>query len=169
MKKYLSFTAFALLTMAMTFSLSACGDDDDDVNAAGTASNPQSPVDPEGTRTMNTLYNGNRLYLPGFYYDGNLFINSANNFKCTYCQISCVGKVNGLAAVKSVPQSGWTKETSIVPGYGYVIRGYSCSEQCDRGIYDVYARLYVVDVVEVDYLESGNLGAIIKYQNPWVP
>ena len=170
MKKYLSFAAFALLTMAMTFSLSACGDDDDDVKsssgAAGTASNPQSPADPEGTITMNMRYNGNSLYLPGFYsyYNYNLFINSANNFKCGYCKISCVGKVNGLAAVKSVPQSGWTDETSIVPGYGYVIRGSSSTGQYDKGIYDVYARLYVVD-----YLESGNLGAIIKYQSPWVP
>ena len=167
MKKYLSFTAFALLTMSMTFSLSACGDDDDDVNAAGTASNPQSPADPEGTITMNMRYNGmNTLYLPGFYtdYGDNLFINSANNFECRWCKISCVGKVNGLAAVKSVPQSGWTNQTSIVPGYGYVIRGYSSTEQYSKGIYDVYARLYVVD-----YLESGNLGAIIKYQSPWVP
>lgn len=164
MKKYLSFAAFALLTMSMTFSLSACGDDDDDVNAAGTASNPQSPADPEGTITMNMRYNGKSLYLPGFYNNyGNLFINSANNFECLYCEISCVGKVNGLAAVKSVPLSGWTNETSIVPGYGYVIRRYSSSpEQYDN--YDVYARLYVVD-----YLESGNLGAIIKYQSPWVP
>lgn len=168
MKKYLSFAAFALLTMAMTFSLSACGDDDDDVNAAGSASNPQSPADPEGTITMNMRYNDgyNILYLPGFYsyYYENLFINSANNFKCISCEISCVGKVNGLAAVKSVPQSGWTNETSVVPGYGYVIRGSSSTGQYDKGIYDVYARLYVVD-----YLESGNLGAIIKYQSPWVP
>lgn len=56
MKKYLSFAAFALLTMAMTFSLSACGDDDEDGGKSKTNASSGSGYD-------NTNANNNGTYL----------------------------------------------------------------------------------------------------------
>lgn len=56
MKKYLSFAAFALLTMAMTFSLSACGDDDEDGGKSKTNASSGSDYD-------NTNANDNGTYL----------------------------------------------------------------------------------------------------------
>lgn len=56
MKKYLSFAVFALLTMAMTFSLSACGDDDEDGGKSKTNASSGSDYD-------NTNANNNGTYL----------------------------------------------------------------------------------------------------------
>ena len=163
MKRNLSFAAFVLLAMAMTFSLASCGGDDEEelvkaiTGAAGTADNPQTPNDPEGTITVNIRNKNNggtEVSLGG----GSLKIDEADNFTCSSSsgKFVSLGKVNGLAAIKSIPASGWSEKVAVVPGYGYVMK-----------IGLLYARLYVVDYMEST--SGGIIGAIVKYQSPWDP
>lgn len=66
-----------------------------------------------------------------------------------------IGKTNGLAAVTTIPQSGWGEEVAALPGYG-----------CVAEYNGVYCRIYVVD-----YIRSAGeiIGVVVKYQDPFTP
>lgn len=67
-----------------------------------------------------------------------------------------IGKTNGLAAVTTIPQSGWGEEVAALPGYG-----------CVAEYNGVYCRIYVVDYM-LD--NAGNrIGVVLKYQAPFTP
>ena len=99
-----------------------------------------------------------------------LHIDNADNFEINWkrgavaAEIVCVGEVDGLAAIKSIPTKGWVDKAVVIPGYGYIVRNMGIWYQ---GNYVAYARIYVVDYV---YDTSGvTIGATIKYQSPFEP
>lgn len=104
-------------------------------------------------------------------YRTTLYLTSSNNFKViesweivsifydTYDgHIACIGNVNSLSKIKTIPNSGWTSEVAVHPGQGYVI-------QNKHGDFCRYARLYVEDWIEST--DGGIIGAVIRYQDNW--
>ena len=139
-------------------------------------------TDPEGTMIANVSNNEETsieltgmsyLYQNGYHMEKDgliadyisapcyLTIDNSNNFYSRtnhnwiggVLEYACIGEVKGLSAIKSVPQTGWTKKTAVVPNYGYVVKRDT-----------VYARVFVVD-----WIDTSHSGAIIKYQTKWIP
>lgn len=131
----------------------SCGDDDDN---GGTKENPTTSADPEGTIVAN-LTNNEKLLRIGDVAE--LYLNSSNNLWVYGAQIVCVGSVKGLSSIKKVPESGWSRETAAIPGYGYVIEG---NRQGGYSWFSGTARLYVVDYMRDSY--GGIMGCTVKYQ-----
>ena len=84
-------------------------------------------------------------------------MDEANNLYVEpgYGQIVSVGAVAGLGDVYNAPEHGWTSRTMAVPGCGYLVKA------------SAYARIYVVDYITST--GGGIIGAIIKYQSPFIP
>ncbi|MBE6321456.1 MAG: hypothetical protein E7073_00315 [Bacteroidales bacterium] len=164
-------TLAMMLATALCLSLTSCSDDKDsgrDTNAAVTSS------DPIGTMAAN-LRNDNGDWVEIYNYDNDGYnhiwidINGSNNLffravsynmnqeKTT--QIVSVGPVKNIAAIKTVPEAGWTNAASAQPGCGYIAKR-------DFEGTTVYARIYVVEWMENTY--GGIIGARIKYQ-VWKP
>lgn len=117
--------------------------------------------DPEGTIIKSLLNENNgKTKLNVGSGDGYLYIDAANNFYGWRANVCCIGQVNGLAAITSVPENGWGN-TSALPGYGYI----AFAPNPYTGKTD-YIRIYVVE-----YIRSGEkiTGVIVKYQDPFVP
>lgn len=135
--------------------------------------------DPEGTVTVNMLNNRETsviLWESSFFNPmtsyANLQIDNANNLiadsysgETHIYQIDLVdvGNITGLDRINSIPNSGWSDRAAAIPGHGYVAHGcdFYGNAECQ------YARLFVVD-----YLKNTSgeiIGAVIKYQSPWVP
>ena len=150
-----------LLATSMLF-LAGCNKDNPD--------NPSNSVpDPEGT-IMLTMANTNQLSAHGGVLMGppvergnSCFCMDENNnfyggsYYGANCDIANVGKVSGLGSIKTIPASGYVRETSAEIGHGHVIRAAD----------GTYARLYVVEWVL--NTSGGILGAKVKYQYPWAP
>ncbi len=134
--------------------------------------------DPEGTVTVNMLNNRETEVIlwessfnPMTSY-ANLQIDNANNLIAdSYSgethiyriDLVDVGNITGLDRINSIPNSGWSDRAAAIPGHGYVAHGcdFYGNAECQ------YARLFVVD-----YLKNTSgeiIGAVIKYQSPWVP
>ena len=101
-----------------------------------------------------------------------LSISSSNNFyvygeRCD-CDIVCIGNVNGLSRINSIPNSGWASKVAVQPGKGYIIRSKNPTGNYGNSYYNQfckYARVYVVDWIEGT--SGGILGATIRYQDDW--
>ncbi len=78
--------------------------------------------------------------------------------------IASVGKVSGLGGIKKVPNSGWTDRISITPGKGYVVKFEGTAQS---GHFCKYARVYVSEWIEGT--SGGILGAVIRYEDNWMP
>ena len=161
MKKFNLFFVKTLMVLGLVF-VAGCSKDDDN----GGSNVP----DPEGTVTVTMENRGDNYAHAGpggrpLYISGNdimIGMTAANNFYSFYYdmqgnQIANIGKVNGLGAIKRIPNSGFVSQTSVEPGCGYVIKGYN----------GTYARLYVVDWTT--NTSGGIIGAKVKYQYPWNP
>ena len=87
-----------------------------------------------------------------------LFINNANNFIAIGyyggCAIVDMGKKK-LSQIQSVPSIGWTDETAVLVGHGYIYR-YTY----DSNPYK-YIKVYVVDYITGT--SGGIIGAEVKY------
>lgn len=160
----------ALFVAALSLGFTSCGDDDD--NDGGKTGGSGS--DPSGTVTANIRNEDNCLYMDwtdeeGYSVHTGLIMNDANNFAARRGEIVCVGKVSGIGSIKKVPQSGWTDECAVQPGYGYVLRsqGERFNSNTERYEYSDYryVRVYVVDYMEGT--SGGIIGATVKYQAPW--
>ena len=160
-----------LCVAALPLAFASCGDDDGN---GGTAEDPISAADPEGTVTVDIRNGGVPAELHGVawndYLDCTLHIDNINLFKMNKgrtpfrAAIVSVGEVDGLAAIKSIPTKGWVDKAVVIPGYGYIVRNEGTQLQ---GGYVAYARIYVVDYM---YDTSGDvIGATIKYQSPFEP
>lgn len=158
----------ALFVAALSLGFTSCGDDDD--NDGGKTGGSGS--DPSGTITANIRNDNYWLYMywedeEGYSVKTGLGINDANNFEAG--AIVCVGKVSGIGSIKKVPQSGWSDECAVQPGYGYVLRsiGRRWNDNSKRDEFSDYryVRIYVVDYMEGT--SGGIIGATIKYQAPW--
>lgn len=152
MKKFLIF-----FLMLLPLAMASCGGDGKD--------EPQSTAnDPEGTILMYLYHDESVQYAhfvgPGYNVGDWVEVTESNNFSSWNGQIASVGKVKGIADIKSVPNSGWAKRTAIVPGNGYVAKA-----SYDGKI--AYGRFYVVDFITST--DGGIIGAIVKYQEDWQP
>lgn len=169
-----------LVAAAVLTCAAGCSDDKD-----GSGGGPELP-DPEGTvlvsmrystkDTYITSYGGSYVYfqeypvsipdfttirltssgtLKGGTFGGSI-INNWDEQTTNGTKFVTIGKTNGLAAVTSIPQSGWAEEVAALPGYG-----------CVAEYNGVYCRIYVVDYM-LD--NAGNrIGVVLKYQAPFTP
>ncbi len=111
--------------------------------------------DPEGTISlaMRSTYNGGTNL-------GKLFISSSDNFAGV--EIACIGRINGVGDINNIPVIGWSTQTAVMPGCGYVFCEYDYNTRKTT-----FTRLYVEDYI----LNSNNevLGANVRYQSPFTP
>ncbi len=177
--------------LACTCLAAACDDDDNALTA-----------DPSGTislRMRNDKNNPTVLNGPCYYFacenkDGNLApyynetddtewlqITDENNFVGR--NTACIGSVNGLADITTVPETGWYTKMAVEPGCGYVLSYerqsiyYSPDGETHYGAVDengkwheeaqtvTYYRLYVEEWLTDP--EGGIIGALVKYQPLW--
>lgn len=176
-----------LFVAAVSLGLSSCGDDLEDTNV-------KSDSDPAGTIVVNMDNDNKEVDIKMGTYTrthketgesetsdivSELRMNRENNFTTSsyYCtEIVSVGQVGGLGKINSIPSTGWTNKTAVVPGCGYIIR-FKSNPNYDyyyfRPNYYTYtpreivryARVYVVDFYEA--VTGGIIGATIKYQENW--
>lgn len=178
-------TVLVLTVTIFSVGFFSCKDDDDD-KKGGEESATITENDPEGTIIANLNNNANHerwgyisngltiFNLRGFIddfvdYDIDLGINNANNFiigadiDSSIGRIINVGKVKGLAGIKTIPETGWSEELAVIPRNGYILSG-----EASYGDYSKqYARIYVVDYITST--SGGIIGATIKYQPNWNP
>lgn len=100
----------------------------------------------------------------------NFYILSSYEGRCEYVkgEIVNVGKVKGLAEVRGLPTSGWSRESAAQPGYGYIIRYKRADKYNDPRYRYYYARVYAVDYL-TSATTGGILGVKVKYESPYNP
>jgi hypothetical protein len=143
-----------LLIVGLFFFVSSCDKDD-----------------PEGTLTSN-MFSGTWINAEGISLgDGVLYITEGNNFAdkpgVGLGDITCydIGKVKGLAGVKTIPESGYATGIAVVSGHGYIMK-IDSYPYAYAPVTTTYARLYVSKMIK----SSGNIiGAKVKYQYPFEP
>ncbi len=85
-----------------------------------------------------------------------------DNLYAYWGEIASVGKVSGLAGVKSIPTAGWAPRLACEVGHGYVMRGRRTLDEPY-----VYARIYVVE--RVVSKAWGVVGVKVRVQYPFAP
>lgn len=173
------------LVAAMGLSFSSCNKDDDLEKT-----NITSNVDPEGTIVVNmdNDYSDVTIHMSEYTYTFRnwedkvvsetknpyveLKIDNVNNFRVNSAywggdvDIVSIGQVSGLGKVNSIPTTGWSNKTAVVPGCGYIIRWQKeLGENYTPRKIVQYARVYVVDYR--GGVSGGIIGAVIKYQGGW--
>lgn len=94
--------------------------------------------------------------LKGGTFKGTWFPDNQDETTTNGTKFVTIGRTNGLAAIRSIPQAGWAEEVTALPGYG-----------CVAEYNGVYCRIYVVDYM-LD--NAGNrIGVVLKYQAPFTP
>jgi hypothetical protein len=156
MKKTIFKLSTVLLIASVIFTV-GCSNDN---NGSG------SVPDPAGT-VIVSMRNGNNGMTNVFPFGDNggwFYIDNGDNFytggNVSYWEFATIGKVSGLGNVTKIPTNGWTTKVAVLPGYGYIGK-YSYN-----GIQ--YVRIYVVEQI-LAAGTTGVIGAVIKYQAPFVP
>ena len=151
-----------LFLMLLPLAMASCGGDDKD--------EPKSTTnDPEGTILLNMYHDDDISLYPNHY----LSITESNNFWILgngRAKIVDVGKVNGISNIKSIPKSGWSEQTAILTGHGYIFGAASSTFNYEAFInnnFESYSRIYVVDFIK--NTSGGIIGVTIKYQQNWKP
>ena len=158
-KKFWMMLAIALVSLC---TVSCDGDDDD---KGGSIENTISANDPEVTIVINLENNDDDICIDEEWPYMYVGMTPQNNIDTWYhsAQIVSVGKVNGLSAIKKVPESGWTERCAATPGSGYVIRqNKRHPTDFSRTEGYKYCRVYLVDFITST--SGGIMGATIKYQ-----
>lgn len=166
MKKKMTFNKtngnqiWLVLLLLVSMGLISCNKNGNDPNGNNPNNSggeePSVPVvqgDPEGTVTINlinSVTNNNNWYDIGIGHDVHLDV--ANNFEGV--DFVCVGEVESLGHVTTLPNGGWSSSVAAVPENGYFAR-YNGR----------YARLFVVDYIIST--EGGIMGTTVKYQSPF--
>lgn len=169
-----------LVAAAVLTCAAGCSDDKD-----GSGGGPELP-DPEGTVLVSMRYTTKETYISSYgstsvYFQeypvsipdfttirltssgtfkggawSGLYISNQDETTTNGTKFVTIGRTNGLAAIRSVPQAGWAEEVTALPGYG-----------CVAEYNGVYCRIYVVDYM-LD--TAGNrIGVVLKYQAPFTP
>ena len=102
-------------------------------------------------------------FLGGTWVGTELEIDKSDNFYVYQndAAIVSVGQVSGLSKVTNIPSSGWSPQSRVKEGNGYVIRG-----KAKDGTYR-YARVYVIDLM-TGASSGGVIGATIRYEPDWI-
>lgn len=158
-KNYLLSLLTTMMVAMLSLGFVSCGGDDDDSptpkpNDGNEQTDVVSNQDPEGTIVVNMNNGAKDNWIDiGIC---TIHIDDANNFVGRYSDVefTSVGKVKGLSNVTTIPSTGWSKSSAVVPGTGYVVK---CG--------DNYARMYVVDYTVST--AGGIMGATVKYQSPF--
>lgn len=79
--------------------------------------------------------------------------------------VANLGSVNGLGYVTTKPSTGYTPQSALQKGHGYVIRYRKTHDQSNINYPYFYARFYVVDWLTST--TGGVIGVTINYQNPF--
>ena len=121
--------------------------------------------DPEGTVPIQVFNESYGYGYTGVYpdgCDGYFFISYSNNFYggTGTWSFARIGEVSGLGNITTIPNSGFAREVSVEPGYGYVAKNEKNSDI-------TYVRIYVEDWIIST--SGGIMGAEIKYQSPFEP
>ena len=116
--------------------------------------------DPPGTITINM--DGNWIQPISDYIAESFCWDTPNNiilWDSENNQITSLGKVGGLAAIKKYPhvEIGWSRNVACEVGHGYIMRFFRWQPNSI-----VYVRLYVVE--KLVSTSGGIMGAKIKYQ-----
>ena len=144
-----------LVAAAVLTCAAGCSDDKD-----GSGGGPELP-DPEGTVLVSMRYSTKDTYTHSYggsyvYFQEYPVSIPWDEQTTNGTKFVTIGKTNGLAAVTTIPQSGWAEEVAALPGYG-----------CVAEYNGVYCRIYVVDYM-LD--TAGNrIGVVLKYQAPFTP
>lgn len=155
MKQKLICYSLTLMVLAMLGTcFTSCGSDEESDDYL---------LDPEGTvSAVMSAYDGG---IDFFNYHSELYVSTVNSSDWTFgslnhgIDIYDCGSVNGLAAIKSIPTSGWVSARSnpvAKIGHGYVVR-YTNS---NFGVI-LHARMYITG--------KEDRGLTIKYQTPFDP
>ena len=141
-------TSIFLLASFMMISWTAC-----------TGKTDVTLSDPENTVTDTISFEENRNYLQigshTIEYDiqANSFDGKGNIYFAKF------GKVDGLAYINHCDEKVWYPRIASVPRYGYMLYMPNQNSKC-------FARLYVDRFIDSDTL--GAIGAVVKYQYPWL-
>ena len=79
--------------------------------------------------------------------------------------VANVGSVSGLGYVTTKPTTGYSPQSALQKGHGYVIRYRKTHDQSNINYPYFYARFYVVDWLKST--TGGIIGVTINYQNPF--
>jgi len=154
-----------ILFIAAAMLLAACGKDDNSITS-GYIGFDCLP-DPAGTLISTCSSDGRKGGYVDFTPEATCRIHCDDN-NIMYCyggEFVVVGRIEGLAAIKTIPNTDkWAEEVSVVPGYGYVQRYKASSE----GEY-VYCRLYCIYSEGAVGSEGGRIVNVFKHQSPFIP
>jgi hypothetical protein len=165
MKKQFLKLSTVLLIASVIFTV-GCSNDN---NGSG------SVPDPAGTVIVSMRNaNSGTTYVSPFEssYAYGFIIDRGDNFTgdyTSYWDFATIGSVSGLGNVTKIPTSGWAAQAAVIPGYGYVGRFKRYNSQTRQ--YEPsgeYIRIYVVEQI-LAAGTTGVIGAVIKYQAPFVP
>lgn len=77
-----------------------------------------------------------------------------------------MGPVNGLADVTTKPSSGYSGQTTVQKGHGYVVRYRESRDMTNAAVPYRYSRFYVENWL-TNAVTGGITGAIVKVQGPF--
>lgn len=125
--------------------------------------------DPEGTKISTCTSWGMKSDYKSMDTDATGTIRCNDNnimYSCDDGLFYIVGRVAGLAAIKSIPtdESVWQEEVSVVPGYGYILRCFNTTTQ-----EYVYCRLYCIYSEGSVGGEGSRIVNVFKHQSPFIP
>lgn len=144
--------------------LAACGKDDD---FNGGYIGFDCLPDPAGTIISTCSSSGRSTGYVTFTPEATtrIYFDDNNIMECDGGEFVIVGRVEGLAAITSIPNTDkWAEEVSVVPGYGYIQRYKASSE----GGY-VYCRLYCIYSEGAVGSNGGRIVNVFKHQSPFIP
>lgn len=156
-----------MLLATVAFLFPACDGNDPDDDLVGVTTLKMRSGNNEGNRLdfggATTIEGAECAYIG---------INNANNFKVMWTdgyEISGAGDIidmgkKRLSQITSLPTSGWTQETAVLVGHGYIFRArtghYYYGTGWEFTPYN-YVKIYVKDFITGT--SGGIIGAEVKY------
>ena len=138
-----------------TLCILSCSDDDE-------------PGDPAGTITINMLNEDNGKTELG---NSDVYIDNANNFYGPSCQLSSLGKKDGLGGISTPVIKGISQKIAVEPGNAYQVFRDAAIKVFPSGnlALNILADYYNVYVVSPISQEDKTMGTVIKYVLADVP
>lgn len=128
-------------------------------------------IDPEGTVAvrLSDRIDNETSFSPSAFPDDPIRLTQTHNLVSDSgkWEFAVFGKVNGLAFIQDIPESGWSSEVAVEPKTGYVCR-------IQKGLWDNGVPYYVYMAVYCDSWvlrvgDKGIIGAELKYICPFSP